>query len=407
MYNLNFIDTKYKPKNELIAEYHVEPYRIDFRKACNHIAGESSIGTWTDIGTLSKEMFKRLKPTVFSIKKDKIKIAYPLDLFEKGNMSQILSSIAGNIFGMKSVKHLRLIDIDFPKELVRSFKGPGMGLEDIRNFTKIKDRPIAGTIYKPKIGLTDKEQAKLAYRIYKAGIDFSKDDENLCSMRFNSFRDRTVRILEVIDKIKDEEGRNVIYVPNVTAPYEEMMKRTEFVYEHGGKAIMMDILTTGFSAHEALSKDFRKMIIHGHRALHGALTRDKHEGISMLVIAKIARLLGVSSLHTGTVVGKMEGTKEEVSEINDFLKSKWFGLKRVMPAASGGLHPGLIPLVMKYLGNDLIINCGGGLWGHPDGYEAGVKAIRQSIDATMEGISLRDYSKNHYELRRALEKWGS
>ena len=402
---MEFINTRYKPRNELIAEYYIEPNRVNFRKVCNAIAGESSIGTWTDIQTLTEDMKKRLKPTVFSIKGKVIKIAYPLDLFEAGNISQILSSIAGNIFGMKAVKHLRLLDIEFPKKLVRSFRGPGMGLDDIRRFTKIKKRPISGTIYKPKIGLSDKEQAQLAYRIYKAGIDFSKDDENLSNMRFNKFRNRVVRILDVIDRIKKEDGKRVLYVSNVTAPYEEMVRRVEFVKKQGGRAIMMDVLTTGFAAHEALSKHFRKLIIHGHRALHAALTREKDEGISMLVIAKISRLLGISSLHTGTVVGKMEGERKEIREINNALTCRWYGLKRVMPTASGGLHPGLIPDVMKYLGHDLIINCGGGLWGHPDGPEAGVKAIRQAIDLGMRKESLKKRILP-FELKRAVDKWG-
>jgi ribulose-bisphosphate carboxylase large chain len=72
---------------------------------------------------MSKAIAKKLKPTVYYInKKTKmIKIAYPVALFEKGNMPQILSSIAGNIFGMKMLNNLRLEDIEFPKSLLDSF----------------------------------------------------------------------------------------------------------------------------------------------------------------------------------------------------------------------------------------------------------------------------------------------
>lgn len=95
----SYIKKRYYPKNsDLVAEFYLEPNRISIEKAANSIAGESSIGTWTEVTT--KDLTK-LKPTVFSIKNNIVKIAYPIDLFEKNNMPQILSSVAGNIFGMK------------------------------------------------------------------------------------------------------------------------------------------------------------------------------------------------------------------------------------------------------------------------------------------------------------------
>ena len=109
-----YVDLKYKPSSrDLIAEYYVEPNRMDLRTVANHLAAESSIGTWTKIATMSPRISKRLRPSVFSInqKKKIIKIAYHDELFEKNNMPQILSSIAGNIYGMKAVKKLKLLDI--------------------------------------------------------------------------------------------------------------------------------------------------------------------------------------------------------------------------------------------------------------------------------------------------------
>lgn len=85
-----------------------------------------------------------------------IKIAYPQELFEQGNISQILSSIAGNIFGMKIVKNLRLLDLSFPEKLAKSFEGPEYGIPGIRNLTNIHNRFFIGAIIKPKLGLNPK-----------------------------------------------------------------------------------------------------------------------------------------------------------------------------------------------------------------------------------------------------------
>ena len=108
---LKYLDLKYKPaKTDLVCEYYVEPSRMSIEEACENIAAESSIGTWTDISTMSPYIARKLKPHIYSINKKtrEVKIAYTCDLFEKGNMAEILSSIAGNIFGMKAIKNLRL-----------------------------------------------------------------------------------------------------------------------------------------------------------------------------------------------------------------------------------------------------------------------------------------------------------
>ena len=37
---------------------------------------------------------------------------------------------------------------------------------------------------------------------------------------------------------------------------------------------------------------------------------------------------------------------------------------------------------------------------------AGARAMRQSIDACMKGISLKEYAETHEELDAALKAWG-
>jgi ribulose-bisphosphate carboxylase large chain len=402
-----YLDLGYRPRDDLICDFYLEPSPgHSIKQAAGAVAEESSTGTWTEVRA-GKPMVERIHARVFELKHNRIRVAYPRELFESGNIPQLMSSVAGNIFGMKAIRKLRLEDMEFPRKMVRSYKGPELGLREIRRLTRIRKRPIVGTIYKPKLGLKAREQAELAYRVYSAGMDYSKDDENLGSMVFNRFQERVVKVLDVVDRIKSEYGRRVIYAANITAPVDDMLRRAQFVRDHGGRCIMIDILTAGWSALEYITKQRLKLIVHGHRAMHAALTRNPRHGISMLVIAKLARLAGVSALHTGTVVGKMEGEKGDVLEIDRFLRERWHGLRPVMPIASGGLHPGLAPRVMEMLGSDLIMTFGGGLWGHPGGPEAGARAIRQAVDASMKGVTVREYAKEHPELARAIEEWGT
>jgi ribulose-bisphosphate carboxylase large chain len=357
---------------------------------------------------MKQSIVKKLSPKIFSLNSSSgtVKIAYPLDLFEKGNIPQLLSSIAGNIFGMKEVENLKLLDVVFPVAYFKSFKGPRFGIEGIRKIMKIPKRPLVGTIVKPKLGLNSSEHAKVAFEAWIGGCDLVKCDENLTSQKFNKFETNLAKSLRLLDKAEKETGEKKMYVPNVTAETREMIKRVKLVKEAGGTCAMVDMITVGWSALQTLRENDFGLVIHAHRAGHAMFTRHNH-GISMLAIAKMARLAGVSQLHIGTAnVGKMESGSGEVEKISSFLKSNWHGIKSVFPIASGGLHAGSIPRLVEALGTDIIIQAGGGVSGHNLGVSAGATSLRQAVDAVLKGIPLEEYGKTHKELKSAIDKWG-
>jgi ribulose-bisphosphate carboxylase large chain len=416
MEKLDFVNLKYRPKStDLISLLRISPNKISMEKAANTVALESSVGTWTKVP--GQEYVEKLKARVFSINGNYIKIAYPQELFESDNVPNILSSIAGNILGMKAVKTIRLEDVSFPKSILKSFKGPRYGIEGIRKMMKVKNRPLLGTIIKPKLGLNTEDHVESAYESWKGGCDFVKDDENLSSQRFNLFETRLSKSLEMADKAESETGEKKAYLVNVTAETKEMMKRAQLVEQQGGKYIMIDILTEGWGAVQTLREANFKLAIHAHRAMHAAFTRNEEQGISMIVIADFARLIGVDQIHIGTGIGKLEGNikdieeiqeeieKKKVSETLHRLAQKWWNIKPVLGVSSGGLHPGHVPFLIKHLGKDLAIQAGGGIHGHPFGTEAGAMAMRQAIDATLKGISLEKYAETHVELEEALKMW--
>ncbi len=412
---LDFIDLKYKPKNDLICLFKISPNKISIKKAANTVALESSVGTWTKVK--ERDYVEKLKAKVFSIHGKWVKIAYPEELFEKDNVPNILSSIAGNIMGMKAVKAIRLQDVSFPKSILKSFSGPKYGINGIRKMMRIKSRPLIGTIIKPKLGLNVKHHAQSAYESWKGGCDIVKDDENLASQKFNVFEKRLVKTLEMADRAEKETKEKKAYLVNITAETKEMIKRAQLVEKQGGKYVMIDILTTGWAALQTLREANFKMAIHAHRAMHAAFDRNPEHGISMMVIADFARLIGVDTLHIGTGIGKLEGKIKDIEELNEEienknikatkkrLEQKWINIKSVLAVSSGGLHPGHVPFLIKHLGKDLVIQAGGGIHGHSFGTKAGAIAMRQAVEATLKRISLRKYARTHVELEEALNQW--
>jgi len=418
---MSYIDLEYEPQDsDFLVLFRAEPpVGKDVKYVANKIAEESSIGTWTELKTLLPEIWEKLRARVYDIdeKRGLVKIAYPLDLFEVRNMPAILASVAGNIFGMKSVENLRLLDMRFPADLIKEYPGPKYGVEGIREMTGVKDRPFLGTIIKPKIGLPAKMHAEVAYEAWIGGLDIVKDDENLASQNFNRFEDRLSLTLEKKDLAEEETGERKIYLVNITASYPEMLRRAQLVEDMGNEYVMIDVVIAGFSALQGYREEDFPMAIHAHRAMHAAITRNPEHGITMLALAKVYRLLGVDNLHIGTAVGKMEGTAEEVQSISqeiqlmhvpsgDFrFEQKWMDIKPVLSVASGGLHPGHIPEVVDILGKDIVIQAGGGVHGHPDGTRKGAMAMRQALEATMNRIPIEEYAEEHKELKRALEKF--
>lgn len=417
-----FIDLHYKPyKDELIVLFYFEPAEgINRNEAIGRIASESSTGTWTTLFKLPPRM-KKLMATGFEVEGNFVKVSYPLDLWEPGNAPQLLSGIAGNIFGMKALKNLRLIDVSLPKEYIKHFKGPYHGIEGIRKMMNVRKRPLTGAVPKPKIGFSAAEHAQIGFETWMGGFDFVKDDENLTSTSFNKFEERVKLMTKLRDKAEKLTGDNKSAYINITSETEQMKKRAKLLADCGWNYCMIDVVVSGTSAVQTM-RDYCAdlgLAIHAHRAMHASFDRNPKHGITMQFLAKMMRLIGVTQLHAGTGVGKLVGSRTEVTSIANVLREKktralkhylleqdWQHIKSAFPVSSGGLHPGLVPDVMRIFGNDVVILVSGGIHGHPKGTRAGAKAAMQAIEAEMDGITLEEKAKTHSELAQALQKWG-
>jgi ribulose-bisphosphate carboxylase large chain len=455
---LNYLAKKgWKPKNP-DKNYLITLLKLDFSKlakkeskgssikklfedAAASVAAESSTGTWTKVYSgkdsgIPMAIKKKAVAYDLDYKNFMFKVAYPMDLFEPDNISGLLAGIVGNIAGMKMVSAMRFYDLRFPEKMVKAFPGPRYGVKGIRKMLNKSNGPLVVTVPKPKIGRTDKEQAKLARLLFTSGkgtYDGIKDDENLTNLEFNKFDKRAKLILKEQARAEKITGNKKFYLCNVThSNILKMLERAKFIERNHGKFLMMDVITTGFSAVDTIRRANTNLAIHAHRAMHGFITRDNFPGvhgkgklggfsISMIALAKIFRLLGVDSIHGGSPLAKMEDYGEakyikEVLQESDLkshpkipsLGQKWYNIKPVWMTASGGLHPGDFEYILKSLGEDIIIQCGGGLLGHPDGPEAGTIAIEQARDLAMKKISIKKFVKENpdSELAKATKHWG-
>lgn len=417
---MQYLDLGYSPTdNDLLTLYRLTPAEgKKFEEVAEALAGESSIGTWTDVSTMIPEVGDKLRPHIYKIAEPYVQIAYPSQLFEPGSLPQILSSIAGNIYGMKAVDRLRLEDFRFPKVLTESFAGPALGRDGVREMLGVTDRPLIGTIVKPKVGLSSEQFAEVLYEAMVGGCDLVKDDENLTDQGFNRFEKRLELSLKAAERAERETGERKGYMPNVTAPGDELLRRLELVKQAGSRYVMIDVVTTGFAMVQMLRNHTDGLAIHAHRAMYAAFSRVPDHGMSTLAFSKLTRFAGVDQLHVGTIVGKMEGDKDEILRIHQEMNSAvvepgdrllgqdWGRLKPVLSVASGGVHPFLIPAIMGHFGHEVAIMQGGGIHGHPEGSRAGARTARKVADAVLKGEEMQSLAERDADVGKAYEIWG-
>ena len=440
---MGYWDANYAVKTtDLLALFRITPQPgVDPVEAAAAVAGESSTATWTVVWTdlltacdIYRAKAFRVDPVPSAPDQFFAYVAYEGDLFEEGSLANMTASIIGNVFGFKAVKALRLEDMRIPHTYLKTFQGPASGVVVERERLDTFGRPLLGATVKPKLGLSGKNYGRVVFEGLKGGLDFLKDDENINSQPFMRWRERFLYCIEGINRAAAATGEVKGSYLNMTAGNnDEMITRGEFAKELGSVIVMID-LVIGYTAIQtaAIWARANHMILHLHRAGNSTYARQKNHGINFRVICKWMRMSGVDHIHAGTVVGKLEGDPLMIkgfyntlldfkSDINlpcgMFFAQDWASLRKCVPVASGGIHCGQMHQLLNYLGDDVVLQFGGGTIGHPDGIQAGATANRVALEAMVlarnEGRNyieegpqiLRDTAKMCGPLQTALDLW--
>ena len=426
-----FYNPDYVPEDsDVLCAFRLVPQEgIDPEEAAAAVAGESSTATWTVVWTDRLTSYEHYQAKCYHVEpvpdSDQYiaYIAYSIDLFEEGSIANLTSSIIGNVFGMKALKSLRLEDMRIPPHYTKTFRGPPHGIVMEREYLNKYGRPLLGATVKPKLGLSARNYGRVVYEALRGGLDFTKDDENINSQPFMRWRDRYLFAIEGVSRATADTGEIKGHYMNVTAAtMEDMYERAEFAKEIGSIIIMVD-LTVGFTAIQSMSNWARAngLILHLHRAGHSTYTRQKTHGVNFRVIAKWARLAGVDHVHAGTVVGKLEGDPNSVRgyyatlrenkldpdpALGLYFEQDWASMAGTMPVASGGIHAGQMHQLLHFLGEDVVLQFGGGTIGHPDGVAEGATANRVASEAIIQARNEgRDYLNEGPDILARAARW--
>lgn len=405
----------------VIATYYLETgVEVDIVKKISAIAVEQTTGTWVPVPEETPEMREKHVAKVvgiYEVPGHEFEVPYELDsrhfIFQLvypavnfgPQIPMLLSTVIGNI---SMSGKLKLLDLQFPKSTLESFQGPKFGTKGVRELLNIPERPLLNNMIKPCTGYTPEVGAKLFSQAIHGGVDIVKDDELISDPPFCPREERIKLYMDEAKRYFEETGNKVLFTVNITDRADLVKDNAKRALDAGANALMINYLTVGISALQGLAEDPDINVpILAHLDFAGTMYESPYSGISSyLVLGKLARMAGADIVVYPSPFGKFPFLRERYLQIAHNLLGKLLHLKPAFPMPGGGVMPAVVPAIINDLGKDCILGAGGAIHGHPMGPVAGGKAMRQAIDAALQGISLREAGKQHPELQSAIDAWG-
>ena len=406
---------------------HADPQRVrasyvmttalDPAAVADGIAGEQSSGTFIALPQEDEALKARAAARVEALdeiagthdgeRRFALTLSWPLANFG-ASLPNLVATVAGNLFELKQVTALKLLDIELPEAFAGAYPGPGFGVEGTRRLAGVSGRPLIGTIIKPSVGLDPDGTAAIVEQLCSGGIDFIKDDELQADGPACPFDERLRAVMDVIRRHADRNGRRVMYAVNITGELDEMRRRHDLVEELGGSAIMVSLNSVGLVGFSALRRTTH-LPIHAHRNGWGYLGRSPDHGWSYVAWQKLWRLAGDDHMHVNGLANKFWEPDESVLESARACLTPMFSGKPclAMPVFSSAQTAWQAEPTWKALRSpDLIFCAGGGIAAHPGGVAAGVRALRDAWTAAMAGIPVEKAAQDSRALREALATFG-
>lgn len=424
-------DLGFNPESDILVSYQYE--NTTFRqKECTNLLINAANGDWVEswTGALvdheTVPQVRVLESKRVDSKTVNVSLIIPQEMVEAGSLVSLISVMSAPI----TASGARIVDVRIPVGLARTFKTPSYGVIGLRDNASKYGRPLLSTTMRPMNGLSPRMYGRAVYETLKGGVDITADPTMMHSLPDNTWRHRFRFVAEAAFNAQQETGENKFHAVNVSAPtVESMIERAEYAKDLGLNMIIVDSSAVGWTALASLvewSQNNDVMIgAMGGRSLMSALMTES-------LIAKLLRFTGCDMVSIGSPLRGDTGNRRHVKGIVDMLvedapkesvetgimfDQPTVGGATVWPAVGGGHNPWHFPRLMDAMGDDMIIQCGGAVMGHPWGLGSGATACRTAVEAIVQArgeghnISvdgrtiLQRAGRYNSELKAALEHW--
>ena len=273
----------------------------------------------------------------------------------------------------------RVERVELPPNLLAAYHGPRFGVTGLRERIKIYDRPLVCTAIKP-LGLTPQHLADMAYACALGGMDFIKDDHGITDQPFCRFEERVALCTQAVARANRQTGLSCLYVPNVTAPVDQILARARFASEAGAGGLLFSPGLTGFDAMRQVADDDRvNLPILSHPTATGHFVIHPEHGFSHYVFyGQLQRLAGADASIYIQQGGRFQVRPADCLEARDGCRDAMGHIRPIMPLPGGGMTRERIANLKEMYGNEVIFLVGGGL--HRMGPDL-TENVRQLIEA--------------------------
>lgn len=305
------------------------------------------------------------------LKSGLVTIAFPtINInWKTDGIAHLMVNIMGGQLDINIIEKCHVKAINFPQHVKDQFLGPKFGIDGIREYTKSYDKPLFGSIIKPKTGITPQVLLEMVKELVEGGVNFIKEDEILSDPSFCPIEER---VPLVMDYLKD---KNVIYCVSIHSDYPYILDRVKQVYELGGNGVHVNFWC-GLGVYKAIRELDLPIFVHFQKSGDKILTNRNHDfHVDWTVICQLAGMMGVDFIHAGMIGGYYKYPEDETIDAVKILNQY-----NVMPALSCGFNPSITQEVTDKVGINYMANVGGHIHGHPEGTKSGALAMRNSID---------------------------
>jgi len=304
-------------------------------------------------------------------------IEFPVEV-AAGELTQLVNVLFGNI----SLKPgIRLVGFALPASMLRIYPGPRFGRDGLRELLSVCGRPLLATALKP-MGLSVAELSRLAHQLALGGIDLIKDDHGLADQPFCPFQERVLRCGEAVREANRATGLRSIYLPNVTAPANEMKRRVEIAREAGAGGLLMAPGIIGLDAMRRIAADDSVGLpLLSHPAFQGSFTIHEDHGLSHgTLYGMLNRLAGADGAIFPNHGGRFSFSPGQCRDLVNGTEIDMPGIRPIFPVPAGGMSLERVPELLEFYGRDAILLIGGDLHRHGSDLVESCREFRKLVE---------------------------
>lgn len=267
-----------------------------------------------------------------------------------GTLRPDIGQLVNMLFGNSSIlDHVRLVDAEFPKELLANYSGPRFGINGLRQLLGARHRALTATAIKP-LGLSADRLAELCRRFAEGGIDVIKDDHGMGNQDYAPFAKRVAACQKAV------AGTSTLYAPHLTGTPRSVAEQIRVAKGEGVGMVMMSPMLLGMPVVQEMVAEHLTVPVLAHPAMAGAARI-----APPLLLGKLFRLIGADAIVYPNHGGRFGYSPATCRELAGAAKAEWGGLSKAFPVPAGGMTLERVPEMLAFYGNDVMLLIGGAL----------------------------------------------